>query len=259
MSNHEPHLDAFVTLSRKLLDDSINTVVECGARDCTETVAFHKLLPQAEIYAFECNPDTLPLCRNAVRGIGKIHLVEKAVSDTCETVTFYKIDPSRTKTTWSDGNPGASSLFIASGKYPVEDYAQTPVTVAAVTLENFMATAGLAMIDLIWMDLQGAELLALRGLGAAIKRVKLIHIEVEFIEMYSGQALWPDILKFLNSNGFHLLTFTTFAKYSADAVFCNSSLVSNSRRWFPDWLVYYKYLIARKMRSLSLRIRRRCA
>lgn len=252
MSNHEPHLDVFVTIARRLLGDSISTIVECGARDCTETVAFHELLPQAEIYAFECNPDTLPVCRNTVRGIDKIHLVEKAVSDTCENVTFFKIDPSRTRATWSDGNPGASSLFIASGKYPVEDYAQTPVTVVAVTLEKFMATAGLAMIDLLWMDLQGAELLALRGLGPAIKRVKLIHLEVEFIEMYSGQALWPDIRRFLSSHGFHLQTFTTFGEYSADAVFCNTTLVPNSSRSLPDWLVYYKYRIARKLRRLSL-------
>lgn len=257
MSNHEAHLDLLVTIARNLLGESISTVVECGAKNCAETVAFHKLLPQAEIYAFECNPDTLPLCRITVRGIDKIHLVERAVSDKCGSVTFFKIDPRRTRTTWSDGNPGASSLFLASGKYKVEDYAQTPVTVTAVTLWDFITTAKLDKIDLLWMDIQGAELLALRGLGPAITRVKLIHLEVEFIEMYTGQPLWSDVRRFLRRHGFHFLTFTTFGRYAADAVFINSALVSDYRRWLPDWLVYYKSLTTHIVRKLIMKIGRR--
>jgi FkbM family methyltransferase len=256
MLTHEPHLDKFVALANNLLGDSIRTVVECGAKDCSETIAFHKLLPQAEIYAFECSPDNLPMCRSTIHGVDKIHLVEKAVSDKCGDVPFFKIDTSRTRTTWLDGNPGASSLFLASGKYPAEDYAQTSVTVTAVTLWNFITTTKLGIIDLLWMDIQGAELLALSGLGPAITQVRLIHLEVEFIEIYSGQPLWCDVRRFLRSHGFRLLTFTTFGRYSADAVFFNPALVSNCRRWLPDWLVYSKYLIAYLLHGLSLRVRR---
>jgi FkbM family methyltransferase len=243
-------------VAKSILGDSVRNVVECGARDCAETLAFHELLPQAEIYAFECNPDTLPLCRNTIGGIDKIHLVECAVSDKAGLVTFFKIDPNRTRTTWLDGNPGASSLFLASGNYPVEDYAQTAVTVTAVTLSDFMVSAGLETIDLLWMDIQGAELLALEGLGSSISRVKIIHLEVEFIEVYLSQPLWPDVYRFLKERGFLLLTFTTFGKYSADAVFINSSLASVRKRLIPDWFVYYKFLYERKLGSLSRRIRR---
>ena len=255
MLTHEPHLNKFVALSKTLLGESIRTIVECGAKDCSETIAFHELLPQAEIYAFECNPDNLPKCRSAIQGVDKIHLVEKAVSDKCGSVSFFKIDPNRTKTTWKDGNPGASSLFLASGKYPVEEYVQTSVTVTAVTLESFINKANLGIIDLLWMDIQGAELLALSGLGPAITQVRMIHLEVEFIEIYSGQPLWRDVRRFLRSRGFRLLTFTTFGRYSADAVFFNPALVPNCRRWRPDWLVYSKCLIAYLLQWLSMKVR----
>lgn len=56
-------------------------ILEVGARDCTETLDFHSAYPDAAIFAFECNPATLPLCRRAVEGKSKIHLIEKAVTD----------------------------------------------------------------------------------------------------------------------------------------------------------------------------------
>jgi len=256
LPTHESHLDKFVIVARTFLGNRIRNVVECGARDCAETLAFHELLPEAEIFAFECNPDTLPLCRDSVGGIDKIHLLECAVSDKAGSVTFFKIDPSRTRTTWSDGNPGASSLLQASGNYPVEDYAQTAVTVASVTLSEFMASAGLDAIDLLWMDIQGAELLALEGLVPSIGQVKMIDLEVEFIEVYIGQPVWADVYRFLKKHGFRLLTFTTFGKYSADAVFVNRSLVSVRRRLLPDQLVYYRFLSERKLRGLFWRVRK---
>ena len=53
-----------------------------------------------------------------------ISLVECAVGDRDGNATFHPMDPQRTVTTWADGNPGASSLFVASGKYEVETYVQ---------------------------------------------------------------------------------------------------------------------------------------
>ena len=52
------------------------------------------------------------------------------------------------------------------------------------------------------MDIQGAELLALKGLGEYIDRVKIVHTEVLFLELYKNQPLYNDTKKFLNSNGF---------------------------------------------------------
>ena len=45
---------------------AVRVILEVGARDCAETLDFHRAYPDAAIYAFECNPATLPLCRRAV-------------------------------------------------------------------------------------------------------------------------------------------------------------------------------------------------
>jgi FkbM family methyltransferase len=209
----ERNLARFAKLARPLLGDEVRWIVELGARDCRETLGLAALYPQARIYAFECNPDTLPLCRNAVRGHSGITLIEKAAADRAGRVKFYPVDPS--------ANPGASSLLKASGRYALEDYRQREIEVEAITLEAFLATGAIPRVDLLWMDIQGAELAALKGLGGRIADVALIHAEVEFEEMYAGQPLFPEVRVFLEAAGFRFLGFTNYSRQDADAVFAN--------------------------------------
>jgi FkbM family methyltransferase len=227
----EPELTvhSFIELSQGYLA-RIDTIVELGARDCVETEAFSKRLPHAKIYAFECNAHTLPLCRERAARLPNVTLVEKAASDRDGVVSFFPIDVERTRTSWADGNPGASSMFQASGSYPAESYVQTEIEVPSVTLSSFMASTAVTAIDLLWMDIQGAELMALRGLGPNLSQVKLVHTEVEFVEIYTGAPLSGEIKRYLNQNGFLLVGFTHFNSFSADAVFVNKSVLSGWKR-----------------------------
>ena len=40
--------------------EAVRSIVEVGARDCAETLDFHRVYSGARILAFECNPATLP-------------------------------------------------------------------------------------------------------------------------------------------------------------------------------------------------------
>lgn len=222
------NLVKFVQFSEKFIDnDNIRVVVELGARDCKETVAFSQIFDKAFIYSFECNPMTISICREAVANLSRVELTEKAVSNVNGKIKFYSIDTELTKTTWEDGNPGASSIFQASGKYPLETYVQKEIEVDSVRLDSFLKKRNLKEIDILWMDIQGAELLALESLGTEIENVKLIHTEINFIEIYSGQPLFKDVYKILHDNGFHLIGFTFFCNYFGDAVFVNTNILKN--------------------------------
>ena len=176
------------------------------------------------MYTFECNPATIPLCRAKVAGREHITLTEKAVSDKDGTVTFFPIDQEKTNTPWADGNPGASSLLRSSGKYTKEKNVQKEITVPSTTLSSFMREKSLGEIDLLWMDIQGAKSMALQSAGSMLANIKNNHLEVEYMEIYSGQPLMADIKNYLNRNGFSLYAFTNFGRYSGDAVFVNNSL-----------------------------------
>lgn len=209
----ERNLSRFASLACDLLGDRVRWIVEVGARDCRETLGFAAQFPSARIFAFECNPDTLPACRAAVAGRQNIRLIEKAAAERPGRLDFYPVDPAV--------NAGASSLYLATGRYALEHYPQRRIEVEAVTLQSFLQAESIPRIDLLWMDIQGAELAALKGLGARIVDVALIHAEVEFEEIYAGQPLFPELRAFLESQGFRFLGFTIYARHSADAVFAN--------------------------------------
>lgn len=223
----QPVFTHFAAIAGELLEPgTVRTIVEVGARDCTETLDFANAYPAARIVAFECNPATLPACRRAVAGNANIALVEKAVSDRAGTVSFFPTDPERTVTKHAGGNPGASSLFRARDDYPHETYVQNEITVEATTLAAEMEARGLGGIDLLWMDIQGAELLALKGLGERIRSVALMHLEVEFLPIYEGQPLFDEVDAFLRARGFRFLGFTSYARYSADAVYASGQVAT---------------------------------
>jgi FkbM family methyltransferase len=225
--NYEPHLDKLVAISKRFWKpEEVKTILEIGARDGVETCALHDFFPEATIYTFECNPATIPLWKQNTAGIDKIVTVEKAVSDKDGSISFFPIDPEHTKSDWKDGNPGASSLLVASGKYPVEQYAQKEITVATTTLKTFFKEKNIPGANIVWMDIQGAELMALRGLEERIADLGIIHTEIEFIQIYKDQPLATEIKKYMNDHGFYLGYFTNFGPYAGDAVFVNKSLVS---------------------------------
>ncbi len=55
------------------------------------------------------------------------------------------------------------------------------------------------------MDVQGAELMVLEGLGAVLDHVEAVWLEVERVELYKGQPLVDDVHEFLCKNGFELI------------------------------------------------------
>ena len=200
---------------------SIRTIFEFGSRYGEDTIEFTKKYPAAIVYAFECNPGTIEICRQNLKQFPNIILNEKAVSDKIGSVSFFVNDKEKTKTAWEDGNQGASSLFKASGKYPVEEYVQKEVIVNSITLSSFISEEKIEEIDIMWMDVQGAELMALRGLENQISKIKLLHVEVEFFEIYKDQPLFRDVNKFLKKNNFKLLGYTSYSEYAGDAVYLN--------------------------------------
>jgi len=56
------------------------------------------------------------------------------------------------------------------------------------------------------MDLQGAELLAFEGASDILDKVKVIHLEVGFRQMYEGQVLFWDIDKYLSDRFFEKIS-----------------------------------------------------
>jgi FkbM family methyltransferase len=198
-------------------------IFDIGSRDCKQSIEFYNEFPNAKIYAFECNPNTLPLCEKNIESYSdRITLIKGAVCDTDGEITFYPIDQEKTITSWKDGNPGASSLFKTNGTYTTEHYVQTEITVSCHRLDTIMSQHHIPNVDLIWMDLQGAELLALKGLGKYLEKVQYIQSEVSHKEIYTNQVMFRDFHNFMISNKFSILNQLSFKGWQEDAVYKNT-------------------------------------
>ena len=69
-------------------------------------------------------------------------------------------------------------------------------------------------VDFLKLDIQGAELLALRGAERALARTAVVHCEVEFSPLYLGQPLFPEVQSHLNARGFALIDLLVAHRYS---------------------------------------------
>jgi FkbM family methyltransferase len=73
------------------------------------------------------------------------------------------------------------------------------------TLDSVIAEAGVPVIDLLKLDVQGVEHLVLAGGEEALKKSKRIWTECSFKPLYAGSSTFGDIYGLLAARGFRLL------------------------------------------------------
>ncbi|MFN2621526.1 MAG: FkbM family methyltransferase [Chthoniobacterales bacterium] len=78
------------------------------------------------------------------------------------------------------------------------------IMVPTVTLPELMTREKLDRVDLLKLDLQGAERLVLTGAGEALNRVRVIYTEVFFEPLYENAWLFREVDEFLSGRDFKL-------------------------------------------------------
>jgi FkbM family methyltransferase len=174
-------------------------ILEVGAHFGTETQYFRRLLPNAEIIAFEPDPRNIRILKE--RGIDKIcKLEEVALSDTNGKLEFFlstgdcshwSNDSLLTHNDWS----ASSSLKKPKAHLDFHKWItfDETVEVDSIRLDDY-AYLNDRVIDFIWMDVQGAEDLVFKGSIETLKRTKYVYTEYNNQEMYEGQLNIQQIL-----------------------------------------------------------------
>ncbi len=181
--------------------NEINTIIEMGARECRDTIALAEYYSDSNIYAFECNPDTVNLCEynlhvweNETKK--RIHFFPYGVGSKQENKKFYKFV--------QENNPGASSFLPRI--YDSYKQHETEQVLTIVKIEDIIEKFKINNIDLVCADIQGFELEALKGFGKYLKDVKYIITEIpKDLSLYKDAPSREEMLNYFRINNFEIL------------------------------------------------------
>ena len=103
----------------------------------------------------------------------------------------------------SSNSSQSSSVFAFSQKNAFLNVTTTDeIEIQMSRLDAKFSPLDLEKFDHWVIDVQGAELLVLRGSGDLLKICKTLFIECSTEEFYAGGARWEEILHFMRANGF---------------------------------------------------------
>lgn len=182
------------------LIDMQNPVVIDGGAHCGDMVEkLSKLLPKAEFHCFEPDPMLIKLIEQKTVGNSRVHLVQSALGDVFGKAIF-NINVSRPTNSLLQPSETLTSDLEQLCKL-VEQ-----IEVEVITIDEYCQANAIERVDVIKLDCQGYDYRALKGATTALKKAKIVLVEVLFKECYQGGHLFPDILSLMLNNGFELYT-----------------------------------------------------
>lgn len=161
------------------------TVVDVGAHIGYYTRQFADLVgPSGRVVAFEPHPRNYELLVRNVRSKGNVTLVKKAASDRRQVVTLYddmpdtggpslRRDPRR-----ADQVRGLSSARELAPR-AVADTAGEQFDIEAARIDEELAELDVERVDIVKMDIEGAEIGAMKGMERILAREGTLSIVFE--------------------------------------------------------------------------------
>jgi FkbM family methyltransferase len=174
-------------------------IVDIGANPLDGTPPYDRLLKSgdADIIGFEPNPEALAQL-NAMKGPTETYLPHAVGDGGRHTLNFCQA-PGMTSLLTPD--PAVLDLFHG---FPDWGKVMSTEPLDTVRLDDIPETEGIEMIKI---DIQGGELMAMSNGVERLKSTLVIQTEVEFLPLYVGQPLFSDVDIFLRGRGFVLHRF----------------------------------------------------
>ena len=120
------------------LDQAPQVIVDVGANIGMATLWFKKRWPQAEIIAVEPDPANFALLQRNVGGLPGVRTVQAALTPV-------------------DGSIGFETEGLRASSFHIRDLKPGEAGVAAISMRTLMERFGLERIDLLKLDIEGAE------------------------------------------------------------------------------------------------------
>jgi len=204
-----------------LIDTTTPTVIDGGSHHGDMVEKFSRLLPDSRFICFEPNSSLADLLMSRYRNNNCVTIVQSALGETSGSTTF-NINSSEATSSILDTSANLDSQ-LAELCHQVKQ-----IKVPIVSIDEYCRTNGITSVDVLKLDLQGYDYLALKGARDTIKNVRCILVELMFSDIYKGSASFDEIFALMKEFGLKLFTLGAM-KYSdnsqllwCDAIFVRS-------------------------------------
>ena len=190
--------NAFQAQKRFFGNNAGLVIFDVGAYIGEVTATYKKIFPHATIYCFEpFDYSFQKLMRLSTDNSIKPYQI--AVSDTVGTTKLHiNVDPS-------------CNSFFPIAKHSVRYYPKAAENIETIeidttTIDHFCNTENISQIDILKLDVEGAEIRALKGASDKLSKhaVSIIYTEVMFIRHYEGGCLFHELTTLLEYYGYSL-------------------------------------------------------
>ncbi len=218
-----PH-DAKLIQRQLLAHTQSRHIIDAGAYHGEWTTFYRNAFPSATVHAFEPFPESLAVLRGKFAADPSVSLVAAALSDTPGERTFHSNNYAPTNSLLAAHERVSELLAEPELVAPREE-----LRVQVTTLDTYAQQARIDRIAVLKMDIQGAELSALRGAHALLQsaRIDLIYSEILLAPHYQGQPHYFELCKALHDLGYALFgLYNLFPQPSGRMGWCDAIFLS---------------------------------
>ncbi len=219
-------LDSAFAVQSELVKVKEPVIFDIGAHSGRVTETYRKLFPLASIHCFEPFPRSFQALAKSVQRDPRTSCHRVAVSEKKgRAILNANLSPGTNSLLSTDER---AAFFWGEGLFETT----SQIEVETTTVDLFCLEAGISHVDILKMDVQGAEFSILEGARnmLAHQEISLIYAELILGPTYRGQYKLHEYLSFLDSAGYDLLDFFDPVRshrqlMKVDAVFLSSAFI----------------------------------
>lgn len=174
-------------------------ILDVGANKGDTAEHYRKLLPKSTVHCFEPFPETLSILSSRFESDDHVLINPKAVSKEQGETSFFV------------NNAAATNSLLPSQEesqrfYPDQTKPKDEIKVPTIDLDTYALDNKIDHIDILKLDIQGGELLAISGANDLLskQRIDLIYAEIQFVPLYQGAAQFDELWSALKGFGYTL-------------------------------------------------------
>jgi FkbM family methyltransferase len=192
------------------------------------------LFLEPTIYSFEPDPDSFDILTS--KSLSGVKCFNIALASKEGESTFFRNKISHTNSLFRVNVNSKDSIGVTNAKAKGDDEYfndfNSEIKVKTTTLDTFQKNHSLGIVDLIKIDVQGAECEVLKGGSKFLLNARILIIEISFFDYYENQTSFLDVESLISPLNFRLFSISEISNNPmngrtdwVEAIYVNKNLM----------------------------------